>query len=223
MFKNASLQIALIVSIFVHFLLLYFLPNIRAFQENKQLTKDIEVVYKRLKMEPGKNISSPLMDKAYAKQKIISPKDIALKNKEISSPFLKDRLYEDLKISHNKEPVLPKLDMSKKKVSLPDIEQPKIKNPAYLGYYQEIRERIKLAAYSNYTGLEEGEVCLSFVIKSDGGIKEVKILDERSSDSAYLKDVSIKSIHDSSPYPAFPKELNYPQLSFNVIISYEVD
>jgi len=35
--------------------------------------------------------------------------------------------------------------------------------------------------------------------------------------------VAEKSIFDASPFPAFPKDLDYPELSFNVIISFQIE
>ena len=93
----------------------------------------------------------------------------------------------------------------------------------YKSYYQTIRERIRNFAYVNYLRYGEGEVYLSFILSSDGSLKDIKIFDAKSTNDAYLRDTALKSINDSSPFPSFPKSLAYPELSFNVIISFEVD
>ncbi len=114
--------------------------------------------------------------------------------------------------------------MSKKKVTLPRIEMNvKIKSPSYNGYYELIREKIRHAAYRNYAQTETGEVYLAFVVGSDGNLKDVRYIEERSTPSYYLKDISLRSMKEAAPFPPFPQDLDYPQLSFNVIISFQIE
>lgn len=111
----------------------------------------------------------------------------------------------------------------KKKISLPPIEMAKINNPNYINYYQIVREKIRRCAYQNYTHNETGEVYVSFVISNDGNINDARLVEEKTAASSYLKDISLKSIKNASPFPDFPKELDYSQLSFNIIISFEIE
>lgn len=123
------------------------------------------------------------------------------------------------------KPVMVKPDIIsvKKKITLPPIDLDKIDNPSYISYYQIVREKIRRSAYQNYTRTETGEVYLSFLISQEGYLKAVHMIDEKSSPSPYLREIALRSIKDASPFPAFPKELDYPQLSFNVVISFEVE
>jgi len=111
----------------------------------------------------------------------------------------------------------------KKRISLPEIKMAKIDNPSYISYYQIVREKIRRSAYQNYISNEKGEVYLSFIIARDGALKEVRLSDEKSSVNHYLKDLALRSLQDAAPFPSFPKELDYPQLSFNIIISFEIE
>lgn len=111
----------------------------------------------------------------------------------------------------------------KKKITLPPVEMNKINNPSYISYYQIVREKIRRAAYQNYSHTEIGEVYLTFIISSEGNLKEVIYVEDKSSKSQYLKDIALKSIKEATPFPKFPRELSYPQLSFNVIISFELE
>jgi len=111
----------------------------------------------------------------------------------------------------------------KKKISLPAIEMAKINNPSYISYYQIVREKIRRSAYQNYTHNETGEVYISFIITNDGYIKDVRLAEEKTMANDYLKNIALRSIKDASPFPNFPKELDYPQLSFNIIISFEIE
>ena len=112
---------------------------------------------------------------------------------------------------------------AERKITVPELKSEKINNPVYLDYYQIVRNRIKEQAYRNYSRTDAGEVYLTFVLASDGSLKQIKLIDEKTSAGAYLKDIGLKSIRESSPFPSFPHDLvAYPELSFNVVISFEV-
>lgn len=119
--------------------------------------------------------------------------------------------------------VAPSSIAIKKKITLPAIEIAKIDNPSYITYYQIVREKIRRSAYQNYTHNETGEVYISFIISNDGYIKGARIAEEKTTANGYLKEIAIRSVRDASPFPNFPKELDYPQLSFNIIISFEIE
>jgi len=123
------------------------------------------------------------------------------------------------------KPALMKTDVIpvKKKITLPPLELDKINNPTYLSYYQIVREKIKRAAYQNYTGQEVGEVTVSFIILKDGALENLMLVEEKSSGSAYLRDIALRSIRNASAFPPFPAELDYPRLSFNISITFEVE
>ncbi|HNW39797.1 MAG TPA: energy transducer TonB [Candidatus Omnitrophota bacterium] len=111
----------------------------------------------------------------------------------------------------------------KKKITLPAIEMAKINNPSYISYYQIVREKIRRSAYQNYTHNVTGEVYVSFIISNEGYIKDVRLVEEKTTVNDYLKNIALRSVRDASPFPNFPKELDYPQLSFNIIISFEIE
>ncbi|MDD5130680.1 MAG: hypothetical protein PHS66_06525 [Candidatus Omnitrophica bacterium] len=111
----------------------------------------------------------------------------------------------------------------KKKITLPAIEMSRINNPSYINYYQIVREKIRRSAYQNYTHSVTGEVYASFIISNDGYVKDVRFIEEKTTVNDYLKNIALRSVRDASPFPNFPKELDYPQLSFNIIISFEIE
>ena len=119
--------------------------------------------------------------------------------------------------------IRPDIMAVKKKITLPPVDIEKMNNPTYVSYYQFVREKIRRAAYQNYTRSETGEVYMAFVISSSGILKEVRLVEEKSSLKYYLRETALRSVRDASPFPEFPKDLNYPQLSFNVIISFEIE
>jgi outer membrane biosynthesis protein TonB len=110
----------------------------------------------------------------------------------------------------------------KKTVSVPLLESEKINNPSYQSYYSLVRARIRQRAYFNYAEYYAGEVYLTFILNNDGSLKDLKIIEEKSSGGPYLRTIGLKSIKEAVPFPPFPKALNYPELTFNVVISFQV-
>ncbi|MCQ9207904.1 MAG: TonB family protein [Omnitrophica bacterium] len=109
------------------------------------------------------------------------------------------------------------------KIEIPP-ELPKEKEALYLDYYRSIREKIRELVLENYPRYVAcGEVRLYFILSSDGRLKQIKILQERSSPNRILKEVASKSVRQAAPFLPFPKELNQAQLSFNVVISFELE
>lgn len=92
----------------------------------------------------------------------------------------------------------------------------------YKDYYSAIRSKIADVAYNHYNRAEIGDVFLTFVIKSNGEVKDIKIVEEHSTNSAYLRKIAIESVKEAAPFPIFPKKLHYAQLSFNTVLSYEI-
>jgi len=94
------------------------------------------------------------------------------------------------------------------------------RNPAYMDYYQLIRERIRAKAYRYYNSGRKGEVFLTFIISNDGKLKGL-YLNSTSSEDKDLVEVSLRSIKDASPFPPFPPQLKYPRLQFNISIYFK--
>jgi outer membrane biosynthesis protein TonB len=200
--------------------------HLNLFSKAKEEQK-LEVSYLKAPPKP-KEEPRPALPKKELLVKL-PPKIIA--DTRIPPPFL--RSEETFKINKTSlpqelpftKPAFIKADIIaiKKKITLPPIDMNKINNPTYISYYQIVREKIKRAAYQNYACYETGEVYLSFIIANDGVLTDVRLVDEKSSSSPNLRGISLRSIKEASPFPIFPKELDYPHLSFNVIVSFEIE
>lgn len=95
------------------------------------------------------------------------------------------------------------------------------KNPAYMGYYRLIRERIRNSAFLNYSSQKRGEVLLSFLIGKDGSLEEVD-LDPQSVKNRNLRGIALRSVRESAPFPEFPEGLQqYTRLQFNISIYFK--
>ena len=220
-------RIALLVSIMVHGALILRAPGFLNFP-NKNKDKDTEIRYVKPPEESIKK-EAPL-EKPKAKDPFLKLSSKITIDENIPPPFIeKDSIFDkSKKISSNaifEKPVFSKPDVIaiKKKITLPPIDLDKINDPSYISYYQIVREKIKRAAYQNYTGSQRGEVSLAFVISRQGVLMDVRLVEEKSSTNNYLRNIAIKSLKDASPFPVFPPELNYSQLSFVISITFEVE
>jgi TonB family protein len=226
MHSNRAFQVALFISLITHGIILFQNPNLNLFPSQKTEQK-LETSY----------VKSPQEQKVEAKTKPAT-RDPILKippkitvNKMPPPPFVnKESIFRESKNMVRQNPeftkpifIRPDVIAIKKKITLPPIDLDKIDNPSYISYYQIVREKIRRSAYQNYTRQEVGEAYLSFIISNSGYLKEVRLSEEKSSASQYLKDVALRSVKEASPFPNFPPELDYPHLSFNVIISFEIE
>ncbi len=229
MFSDRVFQVALVVSLVIHGAFLFHNPNFNLFNvitNKKEEALEISYVKKEaeLKEKTRENLQKRELVKIPSKvtaSKVSPPPFIEI-DKEILARKNREVLTRQPDITR---PAFIKPDVIavKKKITLPTVDIDKIDNPSYLSYYQIVREKIRRAAYQNYTRTDSGEVYLSFVISREGFLTDVRLVEEKSSSSKYLREVALRSIREASPFPDFPKDLDYAQLSFNVIISFEIE
>jgi TonB family protein len=227
MFSDRAFRITLIISLVVHGAIIFGNPNFGFLPAKNKENPKLEIRY----------IETP-ETKALVKAAPLPKKEGLLKipakigvQKTIPQPFSsKENTFVKNNLSFFKQPsfnkpafVKPDIIAIKKIISFPPIDLEKINNPTYISYYQIVRERIKRCAYQIYTGKETGEVTVSFVISNDGFLVNMRLIEEKSAASAYLKKIAAKSIKDASPFPNFPKELDYPQLSFNLTFTFAIE
>jgi TonB family protein len=226
MASDKLFQAALLISLLVHGVVLLQNPNFNLPFSNKNETK-LEISY----VKPSKETKPPLKAASQEREPFLRlPQNIVVSNK-LPPPYIdKETVFKKEKTASldNKEfskPIFnkPEIVAIKKKITLPPIDLNKISNPTYISYYQVVREKIKRAAYQIYSGTEEGEATISFIVSSDGYLQDLKLLEEKSSSSEYILEIALRSVKDASPFPAFPRELDYPQLSFNLTITFEVE
>ncbi len=227
MFSDRVFQITLLISLITHSIILFQNTNLSIFSSDKKEQK-LEISYVKSSEKIKDNVKNRI---AVKKEKFIKLTSKIPTKEKTPPPFInKEGVFKN-----NKTPALrdlsfvkpsfikPDIISIKKKITLPPVNLDKINNPSYISYYQIVREKIKRAAYQNYTRTEVGEIYLSFIICSDGYLKDIRLIEEKSSPSVYLREIALKSVKDASAFPNFPKDLDYPQLSFNVIISFEIE
>src|SRR3989338_2926719 len=210
----------LIVSCLIHAVALTRISYLNLTQV-RHYAKNVEISYYNIKLETNENRGPASKPKEKSEESDRGIQAFLQKKTDLKA-FVKDmsKLSEAIEFNE-KQPVNVNEPEVKKKVSVPILKSEKISNPIYLNYYQIVRTRIKERAYANYSKSDAGEVYLTFVLLSDGSLKQIQLVEDRSSKNPYLRDISLKSIKEAAPFPSFPADLNYPELSFNVAISFE--
>jgi TonB family protein len=222
----------LLISVLAHGIILVQTPNF-TFSSKSNKVKSLEIKYVT-EAKPNRQLRQyNNIPKGKSELLLDLPEAITAKTYKsaarlpsIDKPALfsgsKERSSNDSLLS---KPVLVKSEISvaKKNITFHQVAIEKSNNPGYISYYQVVREKIRRAAYQNYTRSENGEVYLAFVISNDGAINEIHVVDGKSMPGPYLKEIALRSVKDAAPFPPFPTELDYEKLSFNVVVSFEVE
>lgn len=227
MFSDRVFLVTFIISFIAHGVILMQNPDFHLPQIIKK-EKPVEVSY----VKPARERRQIISRESEREEPLPLPPPTKISAKKIAPPpFIeKEELPREERESLFKRPVFTKPSFMKsdvisvkKIITLPPVEIDKINNPTYINYYQIVREKIRRAAYQNYSRTDTGEVFLSFVILRDGSLTDARLIEEKSAPNAYLREIASKSIQQAAPFPVFPAELDYPQLSFNVVISFEIE
>jgi len=241
--ENRTFQLAILISIVLHFALFLTAPRAGALPK-KQLFEPIKVAY--FKPEEIKKKELP------GKQEKLVGQKPGLSYYRLPSPTAPEAMPEVKKEDFAAQPLAPQplakpeqvkkeeptvetiisgsraviRDKGKKFETVVNDEKDSGKKAAYIGYYRLVREKIRYYADKNYIkerSASQGEVLLSFVVASSGELLHIMIIDARSSKDLLLRDIAINSIRDASPFTAFPQGMNQYQITFNVIISFELN
>ena len=230
MFSDKLFLTFMVISIVAHTAIFFNAPLFMPKRDTKTFQK-IKITYQQIMPAPQKK----QFTKYKPPERLKIPKNINVFKKTGGSPARFGDYFK--KLNADKKLIRkPALDIRKplitgvKRIRLPEPKLDSsltksgfLKNPAYVKYYRTIRDKIRRYAYYNYNRAYAGEIHISFLVTSKGNLRALKIIDDKSTASDYLKEIAVRSIKDSSPFPPIPKELNYPELSFSVIIVFEVD
>ncbi|MFA5389596.1 MAG: TonB family protein [Candidatus Omnitrophota bacterium] len=243
MCENKPLQLALLISILLHFTVFLsapytgVLPKKQPFEPIKvAYLKPEEVIEKKTvkKLVGQKPWTSPYRQ---AGSPVIAPEALPqIKKEDITDPPLSEPLPLAKRGQVRKEePTVETVGSSgraviggkgKKFEAVVNDEKDNIKRASYISYYRSVRERIRYYADRNYIKegtVSEGEVFVSFTVTSRGELLHIMIMDNRSAKDRILRNTAVNSIRDASPFPAFPQGMNQYQITFNVIISFELN
>ena len=229
--QEDSFKTTLFISIIIHAAVLATLPFFKSVPSRKELTT-LEVTYRHFAEKISAQDKYGISKEVFSVKQAEPPKPAASEEKLSVEPVKKIDLSELFK---PKESIsVPKPQTLKqapriKKIILKNLPVETAKDPAYLSYRDIIRREIqdKVYYYSDqyfyFDNPREGNIFVSFTISSEGILKDLTVLEGKSSQDAILRRIATTAIRESSPFQKFPKDLRYDERNFNLEISFEVE
>ncbi|MCX5687166.1 MAG: hypothetical protein NTV71_00730 [Candidatus Omnitrophica bacterium] len=243
MYENKSFQLAVLVSVLLHFTVFLSAPYVGVLPK-KQPFEPIKVAYLKVKEKElsEKLVSKKLDSPHYQVLPPIAPEALPeVRKEDIANPF---------PVFESQSQTVPKQEQAKKEEptvetigpgssgraiiggkgdkfeTVVNNEKDNGRKATYISYYRSVREKIRYYADKNYIkegSASQGEIFLSFVVTSGGELLHIMIIDARSAEDLLLRNLAINSIRDASPFSAFPQGMNHDQITFNVVISFELN
>ena len=193
-----ALRNAVIISTLIHGIFLYPMNTI-LLKKHIEIKKPIEIEYVVIK----------------------EPEKIKTVTQSMESRMMEARIQETPKVELKEDvkriapPKRVSQDMAKKDAQIKSTAE-------YIGYYHLIREKVRARLKENYVGYStEGDVYLIFVLDSGGRLLEYAIEHSKSTGDKKLLDIAVTSLRQAAPFPAFPKGLSAPRMSFNLLVSFK--
>jgi len=242
MYENKSFQLAVLVSVLLHFTV-FLSASYVGVMPKKQPFEPIKVAYLKMKEKepPKKLVGKKSESSRYQVLPPVAPEALPeVRKEDIANPL---PVFEPLPQTAPKQEQVKKEEPTVETIggqgsgaiiegkgdkfeAVVSNEKNSSRKAAYIGYYRSVREKIRYYADKNYIkegSANQGEVFLSFVVTSSGELLHIMVIDARSADDALLRSIAINSIRDASPFPAFPQGMNQYQITFNVVISFELN
>ncbi|MFC1645636.1 energy transducer TonB [Candidatus Omnitrophota bacterium] len=231
MHQEDTFKTTLVISVVIHAAILACIPFLKSIPQKKDLTS-LEVTYRYIAKELSKQNRHGISKELLAPNLKTLPK--------VELPQDKPKIEQNHKIDFSKlfkpresisvpKPHSLKKTPKVKKISLRSLPVEESKDPAYLSYRDIIRRKIQdqVYYYSDqyfyFDNPREGNIFVSFSVSSNGELKELSILEDKSSGDMILKKIATVAIKSSSPFQKFPKDLKYDERSFNLEISFEIE
>ena len=236
--SDLQLGSALLVSSVLHFVIIIGIPGLGMLTFNKPISQIDEMTYIAISQAPhpqparlqsgevAQFKSGAPAQAMKVKDAVSTKKAETLKARGIAKTAPKRMVHSQSSLRSLKkiEPKLLAIAFTDKplinKLSEADIMVLR-NSPLYRDYCQIIREAVRQQATTYYNRFTEiGEVTLSFVLQSDGTLKEVRIVEDASTENEYLRTIASQSVLNAGPYPAFPKGFPIRELIFKLPISF---
>lgn len=217
MLCDKSLKMAFLISAVFHTLALCSLSYFRS-AESEGLSPEIKVMY--VPREEDIRQTRLIKENTPPPQKKPAEETAKTNTAKIEASLSQEK---QTVIPQPAQPVKQSPPKGEARIEIPP-ELPKEDKQLYLDYYQSIREKIRRYVLKNcHYYIECGDVCLFFILSSEGCLQEINVLDERSSQNAILREIAKRSLLQAAPFLPFPQGLDQPRLSFNVTISFETE
>jgi len=108
-------------------------------------------------------------------------------------------------------------------VDLTNLAEAAHGDPVLLSYFSAIREQIQHTANRRGWVAEEaakGLVYVSFVLTSNGAIRNVSVMGDRSVSSATLQGIALRIVEAAAPFPPFPPSMTEPRKTIVVPLEF---
>lgn len=125
-----------------------------------------------------------------------------------------------LALTRNLPDTLPGYPVS---IDLTNLAEAARGDPVLLSYFSAIREQIQQAANRRGWVTDEpskGLVYVSFVLSSNGAIRDTSVISGRSASSTALQGVALRIIETAAPFPPFPPSINEPRKTIVVPLEF---
>lgn len=93
----------------------------------------------------------------------------------------------------------------------------------FYNYFTMVRERIQSTVRDKYSEKEEGTgaVALLFVLRADGTLERVNVIDDQTDAPSPLKNFARECVRETAPFVGFPQDLAVERISFNLTILFD--
>ena len=229
--KPNTIQVPLLISLFVHGIILVCLPIFRYLPQKKPFV-NLEVTYRSatgIKAKQNRGGVSEELLKVAQKNLPDAPQAETLRHKESPLAIDLSKLIQTRETFAVPKPKIVPIPQRKQKINLKNLTPEMSKDPAYLNYQNIIRKKIQDAIYLfserffYFDKPLQGKIFVSFIVSSNGSLREILIQDDKSSNEALLRKITLAAIQEAAPFNKFPKELNYDERIFNLEISFELE
>lgn len=229
--QENTAKITLLISLVIHGAILSALPFFKNIPQKKELT-NLEVTYRHIAQKVSRQERSGISKELLSiKQKELPKSSLPQDRPKVEQPpkFDLSELFKPKETILVPKPQPLPQGQKIKKISLKNLPLEQSKEPAYLSYRDVIRKKIqdKVYYYSDqyfyFDNPHEGKIFVSFTVSSDGILKELDILENKSSDDNILRKIVTTAIKNSAPFDKFPKDLKYDERTFNLEISFEIE
>ena len=125
-----------------------------------------------------------------------------------------------LALTRNLPDALPAYPVS---IDLTNLTEAARGDPVLLSYFSAIREQIQQAANRRGWLSDEpskGLVYVSFVLNSNGVIRDASVISQRSAPSTTLQGVALRIIETAAPFPPFPPSISEPRKTIVVPLEF---
>ncbi|MFA5165507.1 MAG: TonB family protein [Candidatus Omnitrophota bacterium] len=226
---DRTFKTTLLFSAVLHIFMLFNWPFYRHIFTDRKKPGDIEITY--LKPEVVREKPEPSVKRSAPQPEVSKPARLVeeAKPEEKSKAEAAKKEAPKAKPAAQAETAPVQQEPERAKVVIKQPVVPRIQATASVdmqglrlmptSYSQTVRNKIIGKLDTMKSGVE-GEVYVRFIVTSDGGLKDIRIVDEKSSSNGFLRSAAFAAVRDAAPFAEFPSGVNLPEIAFTCEISF---